>query len=336
MQKEAGKRYHSAEDLAEDLRRFQQAEPILARPVNVLERTVKWARRRPTTAALAAVCLVAAVGLLGMWVRFTWGLDAARSTAVAAQRNAEAERSNALRQLHRSEALRYAISIGLAQRELQAGTLSHAEEVLNGCQPELRDWEHRYLVKLCQDKEQALQERPAPIRGLCFSPDGRRLATASANWTIKLWDTRTGALLQLFRGHTGAVSSVCFSPDGKRLASCGNDRMVCLWDADSGRAIHALKGHTDMVWGVCFSPDGRRVASAGEDQLVKIWDAETGQCLHDLKRHTEPVRGVCFSPDGRYLASAGEDKWVAHLGRPDLQGSLTRQAASGQGDEPLL
>ena len=151
-------------------------------------------RRRPH-GTLAAVCLVAAVGLLGMPVRFTV-FDAARSTAVAAQRNAEAERSNALWAVAPLRGLGYAISIGLAQRELQAGTLSHAEEVLNGCQPELRDWEHRYLVKLCQDKEQALQERPAPIRGRASARTGAAVATASANWTIKLWDTRTGALLQ--------------------------------------------------------------------------------------------------------------------------------------------
>jgi WD40 repeat protein/tetratricopeptide (TPR) repeat protein len=166
---------------------------------------------------------------------------------------------------------------------------------------------------------------------VCFGPDGRRLASASYDQMVKVWDAQTGQETLTLKGHTQAVTSVCFSPDGRRLASASDDQMVKVWDAQTGQEQRTLKGHTQAVTSVCFSPNGRRLASAagGYDKQkrqwygeVKVWDAQTGQEQLTLQGHTGPVDYVCFGPDGRRLASASQDHtvrvWDAQTGQEQL------------------
>jgi WD40 repeat protein len=148
------------------------------------------------------------------------------------------------------------------------------------------------------------------VHGVCFSPDGRRLATASWDGTVKTWDAQTGQETLTLEGHTSDVMGVCFSPDGKRLATASSDQTVKVWDARTGQEQLTLKGHSGPVFGVCFSPDGRRLASASHDWTVKVWDAQTGQDVLTPRGHTDRVTCVCFSPDGQCLASASGDRTV--------------------------
>jgi hypothetical protein len=140
---------------------------------------------------------------------------------------------------------------------------------------------------------------------VAFSPDGRRLASASYDGTVKLWDADTGQEVLTLRGHSGRVTSVAFSPDGRRLASANDDGTVMLWDAATGQEVLTLRGHSYSVGSVAFSPDGRRLASANDDGTAKLWDADTGQEVLTLRGHSQRVSSVAFSPDGRRLASAG-------------------------------
>jgi hypothetical protein len=145
------------------------------------------------------------------------------------------------------------------------------------------------------------------VNGVAFSPDGRLLATASADKTARLWDPATGDCQRTLTGHTGMVWDAAFSPDGRLLATTSDDETARLWDPASGECLRTLTGHTYTVYRVAFSPDGRLLATASDDETVRLWDPATGDCLRTLTGHTESVLGVAFSRDGRLLATASAD-----------------------------
>lgn len=178
----------------------------------------------------------------------------------------------------------------------------------------------------------SLKGHSATVWSVAFSPDGTRLASASADLTVKVWDTSTGQSLWAMAtgqvssrlyGHSGHLMRVAFSPDGERLAAASGDKMVMVWDVATGKQSLTLKGHTASVTSVAFSPDGLRLASASTDETVKVWDAATGQESLTLKGHAGAVFSVVFSPDGLRLASASSDQTVKVWDAAKGQESLT-------------
>src|SRR5262249_21497515 len=143
------------------------------------------------------------------------------------------------------------------------------------------------------------------VRGVAFSADGKLLASAAENGTVKLHDPGTGREVRTL---TGAGSSVAFSPDGAWLAVGGGDRYrggrVTVHDVASGKAAFTLRGHSRGVSGVSFNRDGKRLASAGHDGAVRVWDTTTRAEIIALS-HPGFVTNVVFGPGDRFLASAG-------------------------------
>jgi serine/threonine protein kinase len=148
---------------------------------------------------------------------------------------------------------------------------------------------------------------PDPVSSIAFSPDGRRLASGSFDYRIKLWNVASGEKIRTLSGHTNFVRSVAFSPDGRTLASASDDHSIKLWDVASGNEIRTLQGHTGGVLSVAFSPDGRLLASGSSDESIKLWDVASGNEIRTLQGYTDWVFSVAFSPDGRTLASGSND-----------------------------
>lgn len=157
------------------------------------------------------------------------------------------------------------------------------------------------------------------IRSVVFSPDGRFLATASIDKTVKIWTADTGQEIRTLSGHADWVNAAVFSPDGKFIASASRDKTVKLWNVETGQLLKTFAGHVDWVTSVAFSPDGKIIASASRDKTIKLWNVANGEEIKTLTGHSEPVWQVCFSPDGKTIASASEDKtarlWSVATGR---------------------
>jgi WD40 repeat protein len=156
----------------------------------------------------------------------------------------------------------------------------------------------------------SLKGHTKEVYSVCWSPDGKRLASASGDGTVKVWDIATERETLSLNGHTDEVYSVCWSPDGKRLASAGKDMTVRVGDAATGQTLMVLKGHTGAVICVSFNPDRKHLASAGMDKTVNVWDVGTGQRVLTFVGHTDNIMCVAWSPDGRRLASASADRTV--------------------------
>jgi WD40 repeat protein len=351
LQKEPAKRYYaSAEALAEDLERWQAGEPVRVRPARAWERALAWVRRRPALAALLLASGVAALALvaLGVGLFYAKGLkqlntrlaaaveDADSQRAAAIQKGAEADKQRARAEAQEALARRYLYfsQIKTAEGDWRQEGIDEMLELLRNQVParaggeDFRGFEWYYLWRLGHFNQLSLKGHTGGVTGVCFSPDGRRLASGSHDATVTVWDAHTREEQLTLKGHTGDVVCVCFSPDGARLASASWDKTVKVWDARTGQEVLTLKGHTGWVNGVCFSPDGRRLASASLDKTVKVWDVQTGRELLTLKGHTGPVWGVSFSPDGSRVAGAGGAEvkvWDEQTGREQL--TLTGHAS---------
>ena len=167
------------------------------------------------------------------------------------------------------------------------------------------------------------------VDNACFYPDGKKVLTASADKTAKIWDAQSGALLADLKGHGGNVTCARISPDGKKIVTASNDGSVKLWSAESGQLLFDVKGPGEIVYDACFSPDSRKLATSGSDSIAAdIWDAETGKLIMDLKKERVFTMNLCFSPDGNKIltsyAAMYADIWDAHSGMMlgELEGSI--------------
>ncbi|MFD9792004.1 hypothetical protein ACFWXK_13740 [Streptomyces sp. NPDC059070] len=156
---------------------------------------------------------------------------------------------------------------------------------------------------------QVLRGHAYMVRQTAWSPDGRLIATAAHDRTVRMWSADDGSAVRVLTGHADAVDAVCWSPDGGRLCSGGRDLVLRLWETETGAPLRVLSGHTDRIDALAWSPDGGLLASGSADATVRVWDADTGACLHVLTGHQGNVRRVVWSADGR-LASAGADGTV--------------------------
>jgi WD40 repeat protein len=332
LEKNPQKRYGSAEALAEDLERWLRGEPILARRSAAWERAVKWVRRRPTVAALAAaLVLLAAVSftaLTVLWLRADAARReatnrmaeeaSARQQAVLAERKAKehARRAEGL-QLTAFSSANLGTNPGLALRLAIEGA-SRAPGLLGN---------NALLAALdaCHE-ERTLTGHEWRTTAAEFSPSGKHVLSMDTQ-NIRIWDAATGKMLHEIKGITFLEPTAHFSPDGGCIAVTYTldggalevtydnpprvlfytDHVVRVYSVSTGKLLTMLKGHTSRVATAHFSSDSKRIVTASWDGTARIWDASSGKQLLQLPAHHSALLHAEFTSDGQRVRTVSSN-----------------------------
>jgi len=319
LEKEKDRRYQSASDLATDIRRYLNDEPIVARRPSAWYQLGKFTKRNKIlVGGMAGVFVALVLGIIGT----SMGMLQARH----AQRAAEAARQGETDQRRRAE------------ERLAAGLVFAGDSLTSSG----RFWRARQSYKEAWGIAQrlGLSEVPAStgLLGTCavgppplmgtdgreggisgfladtaanrcpvFSPNGRMAVSGSADKTLKLWDLATGLAIRTFGGHADTVTVIAFSPDGRTVLSGSSDRTLKLWDVATGTEIRTFEGHTGVVKALAFAPDGQTAISASPAGEVKTWDVGSGKEILSVSGPSGSIYCMAFSPDRQRLLSGG---WV--------------------------
>ncbi|HLV99300.1 MAG TPA: protein kinase [Ktedonobacterales bacterium] len=139
------------------------------------------------------------------------------------------------------------------------------------------------------------------LRGVSWSPDGTRIASASDDGTVQIWSAFTGAQPYTYHGHTSAVMAVAWSKDGTLVASGSQDKTLRIWDTSNGALLHSYTFGKPVV-AVAWSKDGSYLAAASQDFTIGVWDAKTWIRLHRFGAFGA-VNAISWSPDNIHLVS---------------------------------
>jgi WD40 repeat protein/serine/threonine protein kinase len=349
LDKDRNRRYETANGFAMDIQRYLADEPVQACPPSVGYRLRKFVRRNKAWVGTAA--LVATVLVLASVISAALAVVASNSANAEAEARAQAVKQAELANDRAEDLARrlYILRVNLGHREALADNVAQADALLDGCEPARRGWEWAYAKRLCHLEAMAIggfadhaaavagaRRGPASaaatgdpavdlaivslsgvrgnVRGVAFSPDGRRIAAAHDDGTVGLYDARTGGEVRSLVGHVGSVGCVAFDTGGGRIISGGFDRTIRVWDAVTGEQKLVLRGHTRPILSVAFRPRADQAVSSthgkwkvldGTGFELKQWDLAAGREVRTLQHgHGFCHTSVAFSSDGRQLLSS--------------------------------
>ncbi len=307
LQKEARNRYASAEALADDLARWREGRPILARPVGVVERAVRWSRRNPAVALLsAAVILVGVLGISGIvwkWQDAQENAREARDNAQEARDNAQTARDETAKALAAAKAERrerYRANIAAAASALQLNNVPAARLSLNAAPVEHREWEWHHFSTQLDGAQHVLAWPDVTHSSFVFSRDGDFvMVTQAYKNRVRVWDLRQRK--ELWTADDPRKFGLgCDSLDNP-LFEMGPDTITFrdMVKNQVKSTLHLEKN--DVIW-IDASRDGTRIVTGGKDNNLRVWDARSGAQLRVLPVEDSRAGASSISDNGRRYA----------------------------------
>ena len=335
LEKDPGRRYTSAEAVAEDMESWLGGGTIAARPVGRLERAWRWYRRNRLVARLWAgvAALFLAVPIIAI-VAFV------RQRGLADEASTAAQKEHAARVLAsaQTEDIRWRLvrmSVANGNRLMEKGDTTGALPWFAEALSYDRDdpdaaATHRLRIGTILNQCPVLDgvlSHSRPILWAALDPEGRRAVTASADGTARVWDLATGEAMTPSLFHDGPVHRAEFRGDGLRLVTASADGSVRIWNlGESGNGTICRLVHGSAVRIALFSPDGRWIVSGGFDGTVRVWNAIDGQPAGPIHRLGFPLLDLAFSLDGMRIATGSADAeariWRLDEGRLELLAQL--------------
>jgi WD40 repeat protein len=344
-------RYQSGRELAADLERWLDGEPVQARPPALFESVMRLARRHRAAAAVTVAGIMAIVVMLGV-VSWAWQ-DADHQRRLAVEARADAEKARAAAEQSRAETEARAAEV---RRQLYYSTVQLAAEARDrdnlgeACRllAEARDLtryvagtpvELGLLAASLDDALASYDLAAGTVTAVDVSPDGSRVAVATDDGHAACWTP--GQPPMRLSSQDARIWAIGFSPDGSAIATGASDGKVRVYDASNGEAITTIEAHDGPLYGLDFSPDGTLMVTAGRDRVIRLWNTKSWDLEGTLQGHEGTVLSAVFAPDGTRLLTTASDGtarlWQVAERREALKvtvktGRLFRGAFDGEGE----
>ncbi len=314
LDKHPQRRYLSAQGLADDLRRWLEGRPIVARRSSLRERAVKWARRRPAVAAMSGTMLLVALTAFAVITRLWLAAESSRRETERLAIGLSFDKGRTLCE-------QGDVSRGLLW---MAHTLEMAPPQDAGLQHALRENLAAWSAEVCP--LQGLVTHPAPVKAAVFNRDGTSVLTVGGEGRLQFRDVSSGDLRWEFDANSKGILAVALSRDGRYVATGGEDGTAQVWEASKGKPVGSPLKHGGRVLALEFAPDGKRLLTSCDDNRLRLWEVPGGKLLGQAVLDA-PAKAVAFSPDGGRILAGGAARasvWDAATLRPIVDAATLR------------